>query len=79
VIVCATVSFDDSVIDTLVVRNVNPIERAERSSMLMAGAVHGVDRHDLSGLVKPNQLSRVKRLTPSMFTADSQLEVDSST
>ena len=34
--------FDDSLIDTLVVKNVNPIEKLERSSLIVAETITGV-------------------------------------
>mmetsp|Transcript_23899 Transcript_23899/g.28089 ORF Transcript_23899/g.28089 Transcript_23899/m.28089 type:complete len:327 (-) Transcript_23899:362-1342(-) len=72
VIVCATLSFDDSVVDTVVKKNVNPIERAERSSMVMAGTVHGLDRHESSPLVNQSMLARVTSQSPLLFSSSVQ-------
>lgn len=68
VLVCATQSFDDSVVDTVVKRNVNPIERAERSAVVLAGAVHGLSWHDAArSLLSPNQVERVRTVSPLLF------------
>ncbi len=43
VVMASTHCFDHSVFDTLVKRNVNPIEKVERSSLIVASAIHGVE------------------------------------
>ena len=40
VIVAVTHCFDSSLMDTVVVKNVNPIEKLERSSLLLATTIH---------------------------------------
>jgi len=70
VVLCATQAFDESVVDTVVSKNVNPIERAERSALIMAAAVHGkpaVGPEGYSALVKPESLARVTDLSPLLF------------
>jgi hypothetical protein len=70
VVVCATHAFDDSVVDTVVCKNVNPIERAERSALIMAAAVHGLPSTGTEGysaLVKPESIGRVAELSPLLF------------
>jgi len=41
VVACATQGFEDSVLDMVVQRNVNPIERAETAALVLAATVHG--------------------------------------
>jgi hypothetical protein len=70
VVVCATHAFDDSVVDTVIGKNVNPIEHAERSALIMAGAVHGVPARGSAGyaaMVKQESVSRVAELSPLLF------------
>jgi len=56
VIIAATHTFDSSLMDTVVVKNVNPIEKLERTSLLIANTIHGqpADR-----LIRVSQYERV--------------------
>ena len=56
VIVAVTHLFQKSLVDTVVQSNVNPIEKVERSSLIIAGAIH--DR-PIEQLVRPGQLDRI--------------------
>jgi len=47
VLVAATHCFDDALLDTLVVKNVNPIEKLERSSLIVAETIQGVRAPEL--------------------------------
>merc|ERR1711879_304835 len=47
VIVAATHCFDKTIMETVVQDNVNPIEKVERSSLVMASTVHQVAVGDL--------------------------------
>jgi hypothetical protein len=60
VVIAATHCFDRSLMDTVVQRNVNPIEKVELVSMLMATTIH---KERVESLVKPEQLSRVTELS----------------
>lgn len=40
VVIAATHCFDDTLVDTVIQRNVNPVERVERSSVIVATTIH---------------------------------------
>ena len=40
-VIAATHCFDDTLLNTVIRGNVNPIERVERSSMIVATTIHG--------------------------------------
>eukprot|EP01034_Spumella_vulgaris_P030470 gene30470-37690_t len=64
VVIAATHSFDQSLMDTVVEGNVNPIERVERSTLIMASTLHGVAA---SELVAESQLEHIRTYAPSLF------------
>ena len=47
VMVAATHCFARSLMDTVIVDNVNPIEKLDRSALLVASTIHGVEMADL--------------------------------
>ena len=59
VVVAVTHCFDKDVMSTVVCDNVNPIEKLERSTLLLASAVHGVPARELIGDV--NELHRLEK------------------
>lgn len=63
VVVAATHCFDKTLVDTVIQGNVNPIEKVERSLMLVATTVH--DR-DASELLLPDQRARFFTYTPQL-------------
>jgi hypothetical protein len=66
VIIAATHCFDQSLMDTVVQQNVNPIERVERSSLIMAATLNGVAP---GALVAAGHLERVSTYSPSLFNS----------
>ena len=66
VIMGATHRFEQSLMDTVVKGDVNPIEKAERSLLIMASTLHGKAPEEMvcGGEEKVQQL---KLLTPSLF------------
>lgn len=82
IVMCATHCFTDNIMNTLVKDNVNPIEKVERSALIVASTIHRkASKHRLSGflafshlvsqtpaeLVKAAELDRVKAASPGLF------------
>jgi hypothetical protein len=63
VVIAATHCFDKSLMDTVVLGNVNPIERVERSALIMASTIHELPACDL---IAENQRSRVLTYSPQL-------------
>eukprot|EP00585_Thalassiosira_rotula_P016758 CAMPEP_0196193486 /NCGR_PEP_ID=MMETSP0911-20130528/49561_1 /TAXON_ID=49265 /ORGANISM="Thalassiosira rotula, Strain GSO102" /LENGTH=999 /DNA_ID=CAMNT_0041465725 /DNA_START=1424 /DNA_END=4423 /DNA_ORIENTATION=- len=77
VVVAVTHCFDKDVMSTVVCDNINPIEKLECSTLLLASAVHGVPVRDLIGdaselqrlegsvplLLQPSKMSRLQMLS----------------
>jgi len=64
VIMGATHRFEDTLMDTLVKGNINPIEKVERSLLIMASTLHNLPP---ASLVQKDRLARLTELTPSLF------------
>lgn len=65
IVIAATHCFGNSIMNTLVKDNVNPIEKVERSSLIFATTIHGKEAKDL---LKPAEVERVKTISaPKMF------------
>jgi len=67
VVIAATHCFDKTLVNTVIQKNVNPIERVERSTLIMASTIHGVL---VSDLVVGNQVNRLQGITPTLFLAE---------
>jgi hypothetical protein len=64
VVIAATHCFDKCLMDTVVQGNANPIERGERSALIMASTIH---ERSASGLISENQKSRVLKYSPQLL------------
>jgi hypothetical protein len=64
VVLVATHCFDMTLIDTVIQKNVNPIEKVERSVLIVASTVM---QAPVEALVRPNQLARLQETSPVLF------------
>mmetsp|Transcript_99882 Transcript_99882/g.258080 ORF Transcript_99882/g.258080 Transcript_99882/m.258080 type:complete len:463 (-) Transcript_99882:220-1608(-) len=69
VVVAATHCFDKTVTETVVQEGSNPIERVERSTLIMATTVH---QKPAAELIREAQLPRVLRASPALFDAEGE-------
>ena len=67
IVLGATHSFDDTLMNTVVQRNMNPIESLERSSLIMASPIFGTV--PVETLVQPSQVDRLRE-TAGAFMDD---------
>jgi len=72
IVVAATHCFDKTVTETVVQDNVNPIDKVERSTLIMASTVHQLPAAEL---IRNAQLSRVQAASPMLFLDDEAVEV----
>lgn len=64
VVVAATHCFDTSLMDTVIVKNVNPIEKLERSALIMASTIHDVEPRNL---IQASQQTRIATFSAPML------------
>lgn len=67
VVLAATHCFDKTIINTLVQDNVNPIEKVERSTLIVAETIHG---RSTAELVNDDQLNRIKTFSAPQLLND---------
>jgi hypothetical protein len=65
VLIVVTHCFDRTLMETVFRDNVNPIEKVERTQLIIASAVHNTD--DVTPLIRDNQLARVKEFNGNLF------------
>ena len=64
VVLCTTHCFDDSLIDTVVLRNANPIEKLERSSLIIGETIL---RTPAAQLLRHEEVERVAKFSAPML------------
>mmetsp|Transcript_56950 Transcript_56950/g.135772 ORF Transcript_56950/g.135772 Transcript_56950/m.135772 type:complete len:964 (-) Transcript_56950:119-3010(-) len=69
IVVAATHCFDKTVTETVIQDNINPIEKVERSSLIMASTVH---QQPAAALINGSQTQRVMGSSPQLFLADKE-------
>lgn len=67
VVLAATHCFDKTVTETVVQDNVSPIEKVERSTLIMGSTVHG---KPATALIRDSQRERVQASSPKLFLVD---------
>jgi len=68
-IVAATHCFDQSLINTVIHDNVDPIEKFERSVLIVASVIHGLPANAIRHLIStPEEARRVESLSPNLLT-----------
>ena len=68
VVVAVTHRFDNDVIGTVVQDNINPIEKVEKSSLLMASTIHGSAAEEL--LKNERDVGRLRGSFPALFDGE---------
>jgi hypothetical protein len=64
IVIASTHCFDKSLLDTVIEDNVNPIEKVERSSLIVATTIHN---RPVEELVRAEQQGRVREFSPILF------------
>ncbi len=67
VVLCATHGFAESLVDTVIQRNLNPVESLERSALVMAAVVHGLDATGSEALLETAHVARLQTRLPGLF------------
>ena len=65
VVIAATHCFDKTLMNTIVQDNVNPIEKVERSSLIVASTIHNTTP---ASLISPEHLERGSTYSPMLIT-----------
>eukprot|EP00434_Breviolum_minutum_P013220 symbB.v1.2.011651.t1/scaffold789.1/size230748/12 len=63
IVIAATHCFDKTVLETVVQENVNPIDKVERSTLIMASTVH---QQPTAALINQSSFSRVSAASPQL-------------
>eukprot|EP01094_Clydonella_sp_ATCC50884_P009527 TRINITY_DN1905_c0_g1_i4.p1 TRINITY_DN1905_c0_g1~~TRINITY_DN1905_c0_g1_i4.p1 ORF type:complete len:920 (-),score=379.55 TRINITY_DN1905_c0_g1_i4:79-2805(-) len=69
VVVAATHCFDKTLTNTVIQDNVNPIEKVEHTTLIVASSVHGKAPEEM---VNPSQLDRVRTYSSNLFQSPSE-------
>ena len=64
VVIASTHTFDKTVMKTVIQDNINPIEKVEKSTLIIASTIHSVPSAEL---IKAEHLERVQQSSPKLF------------
>merc|ERR1712137_300973 len=64
VVLASTHCFDQTLMDTIIKDNINPIEKLERSTLIVASTIQQVSPDEL---LIPEHLDRIKQISPAIF------------
>ena len=63
-LIASTHQFDNSLLNTIIHDNINPIERAERSTIIIASTIHNQPPGEI---INPDLLPKLAAFTPELF------------
>jgi hypothetical protein len=66
VIIAATHCFDQSLVDTVIQGSVNPIDKVERSTLIVAGVIH---KAEVTAMVNESEIDRISQFAPKLLEA----------
>jgi len=64
VVIATTHSFDKSLLNTVIQDNQNPIEKVERSTLILGTTIHGCGPKEM---LKPEFVDKVQQFSPKLF------------
>lgn len=64
-VIAATHCFDQTLLNTIIRDNVNPIEKVERSSLIVASTIHNAP---VEALIQHEQVARIEQFSPMLLT-----------
>jgi len=65
IMVAATHCFGETLMNSVLKENINPIEKVERSTLIMATSIHNRVTNEL---IQPSELERVSTFSPKLIT-----------
>lgn len=71
IIMASTHCFDKTLLDTVVKDNVNPIEKVERSTLIVATTIHGKLSEEL---INSSMINQVKTYSPLLFQEENAID-----
>ena len=69
VVIAATHCFDKTLMDTVIQNNINPIEKVERSFLIIASTIQ---RRDVTKLIANEQIERVSTYSPMLLQSSAE-------